>query len=61
MPRLRPAIRVLNSDAEHHQVLFELGLLDDMDDWPLFQKQEARYAVPPEDEKHWSAHLAGSD
>ena len=28
----------INSDAEHNQVLYELGLLDDDDDWNLFCK-----------------------
>ena len=28
----------INSDAEHNQVLYELRLLDDDDDWNLFCK-----------------------
>lgn len=33
----------INSEEEHIQVLFELGLLDDMEDWELFKEQEKRF------------------
>ncbi len=33
----------IDTDREHLQVLFVLGLLDDMDSWSLFQAQEARF------------------
>ena len=33
--------RPIDDDAEHHRVLFELGLLDDQEDWPLFQQMQA--------------------
>lgn len=45
MPRFQP----IDSDAEHHRVLAELGHLDDLEDWPLFQQQEARYSKLEED------------
>lgn len=61
MPKLRPVIRLINAEAQHHQVLFELGLLDDSEDWPLFQKQEARYAPSPEEDEHWLKYLAGTN
>lgn len=32
----------INNDKEHHLVLFELGLLDDNDDWSLYVIQENR-------------------
>jgi hypothetical protein len=28
----------IDTDAEHNQVLYELGILDDDDDWQLFCK-----------------------
>lgn len=30
---------------EYYQILFELGLLDDEEDWELYKKQELRYPV----------------
>ena len=30
---------------EYHKILFELGLLDDEEDWELYKLQEARYEV----------------
>ncbi len=38
-----PAFRPVDTDAEHHRILCELGLLDDMDNWPMYQAQEARF------------------
>ena len=34
---------IIDSQKEHNQVLYELGLLDDMDDWELYEKQEDKY------------------
>ena len=34
---------VIDDDSEHHRILFDLGLLDDEEDWKLFQEQENRY------------------
>lgn len=31
---------VIDTESEHNLVLFELGILDDMDDWNLFKQQE---------------------
>lgn len=31
---------IIDTDEEHIKVLFELKILDDMEDWELFQKQE---------------------
>ena len=36
-------ISIIDSEKEHNQVLYELGLLDDMDDWELYEKQEDKY------------------
>lgn len=33
-------IDTIDNDKEHNKVLFELGILDDMEDWELYQKQE---------------------
>jgi hypothetical protein len=35
--------KIIDDDSEHHRILFELGLLDDDDDWKLFQEQERQY------------------
>lgn len=34
-------MKFIDNDAEHNQVLYELGLLDDDDDWNLFCKMQA--------------------
>ena len=33
------------TNKEYHLILFELGLLEDSDDWDLYKKQELRYPV----------------
>jgi hypothetical protein len=33
-------IDTIDNEKEHNQILFELGILDDLEDWSLFQKQE---------------------
>lgn len=33
---------------EYHKILFDLGLLDDEEDWELYQLQEKRYAISEE-------------
>ena len=30
-------------DKEHNQILYELGILDDEEDWPLFQKMQREH------------------
>lgn len=40
-----PVFRPVDTDIEHHHILSELGLLDDMDNWPMYQEQEARFSV----------------
>lgn len=32
--------KVIDNEKEHHQVLYELGLLDDDDNYQLFLQQE---------------------
>lgn len=31
------------SEEEHNRILFELGLLDDMEDWSLFLEQKRKF------------------
>ena len=38
MPRFRP----IDNDEEHHRILLEMGVLDDLENWPLYQEQERR-------------------
>ena len=32
-------------NEEHIEVLYSLGVLDDMDDWSLYQEQERNYEL----------------
>ncbi len=36
-------LKVIDSEKEHNEVLFQLGILDDMEDWQLYQRQEDRF------------------
>jgi hypothetical protein len=36
-------MKYINNDAEHYQILFDLGLLDDDEDWKMYQEQERRF------------------
>lgn len=42
-------IDTIDNEKEHNKVLFELGILDDMEDWPLYQKQEDRFNAITDD------------
>lgn len=33
----------IDTDVEHYQILLDLGILDDMEDWEMYQKQESKY------------------
>lgn len=33
---------------EYYKILFDLGILDDEEDWELYQEQELRYDIEPE-------------
>ena len=46
-------MKYIDSDKEHHQVLYELGILDDDEDWPLFQKMQKEQDAQDPDEKTW--------
>jgi hypothetical protein len=32
--------KMIDEDQEHQKILFELGFLDDLENWELYQKQE---------------------
>ena len=34
---------VIDDSDKHHKILFDLGILDDMEDWEMYQKQESKY------------------
>ncbi len=36
-------LKFINNREEHLAVLRRLNLLDDMDDWPMYQEQEREY------------------
>ena len=33
-------MKFIDSQKEHNQILYELGILDDEEDWPLFQQMQ---------------------
>ena len=33
----------INNDLEHFKILFELGILDDLEDWEMYKEQEKRF------------------
>jgi hypothetical protein len=47
--KLLKEIDTIDNEKEHNKVLFELGILDDMEDWPLYQKQEDRFNAITDD------------
>ncbi len=36
-------MKTIDNDIEHYQILCDLGILDDMEDWAMYQKQELKY------------------
>lgn len=45
-------IKYIDNDEEHYQILYELGHLDDLEDWYLFCKQEERYDIDIDNETY---------
>jgi hypothetical protein len=43
----------INNKKDHIQVLYELGILDDEEDWPLFQKMQAEEMANDPDDETW--------
>lgn len=35
--------KFIDNEDEHYKILTELGVLDDLEDWELFQTQEERF------------------
>lgn len=42
-PHLERRGFLLHNEKEHHLILVQLGILDDMEDWPLYQGQQNKY------------------
>lgn len=40
----KESFKTIDSKKEHYQTLFKLGILDDEEDWELYQKQEDKYS-----------------
>jgi hypothetical protein len=36
-------MKFIDSQKEHNQILYELGILDDEEDWPLFQQMQREH------------------
>ena len=36
-------MKFIDSQKEHNQILYELGILDDEEDWPLFQRMQREH------------------
>jgi predicted house-cleaning NTP pyrophosphatase (Maf/HAM1 superfamily) len=36
-------VHIIDNEREHHQVLRALGILDDLEDWKLFEEQELEF------------------
>lgn len=51
--------KVIDSDKEHVEILFELRQLDDMDNWELYQQQE-RLLDNDIDVDTWRKYTKGS-
>jgi hypothetical protein len=46
-------MKYIDNDKEHHQILYKLGLLDDEEDWPLFQKMQREQMDNDPDDDTW--------
>lgn len=46
-------MKFIDNDKEHNQVLYELGLLDDDDDWNLFCKMQREQMENDPDSETW--------
>lgn len=36
-------MKFIDNEKEHNQILYELGILDDEEDWALFQKMQREH------------------
>ena len=46
-------VKFINTREEHNQVLFDLGLLDDDDDWPLYCKLQEKLEDDIDIKTYW--------
>ena len=49
-------MKFIDDDKEHIQILYELGILDDEEDWPLFQKMQREQEIDI-DTDTWSKYM----
>lgn len=50
------------TEKEYHEILADLGILDDEEDWELYQKQEKRYGPNSDEEAEvWEKYLKDCD
>ena len=50
-------MKYIDNDNEHKQILYELGLLDDEEDWLLYQKMVAEDLANEPDEDTWHKYM----
>jgi hypothetical protein len=50
-------MKFIDSDKEHVQVLYELGILDDDDNWELFQKMQGEVIANDPDIETWFRYM----
>lgn len=46
-------MKYIDNDKEHHQILYQLGILDDEEDWLLYQKMQAEEVANDPDDETW--------
>jgi hypothetical protein len=46
-------MKFIDNDKEHHQVLYELGILDDEEDWNLYCKMQGEFIELTIDSDTW--------
>lgn len=49
-------MKFIDDDKEHIQILYELGILDDEEDWPLFQKMQQAQMDKDPDSETWQKY-----
>ena len=49
-------MKFIDDDKEHIQILYELGILDDEEDWPLFQKMQREQMDKDPDSETWQKY-----
>lgn len=49
------------TQKEYHQILFELGILDDEEDWELYKQQEAKFNQILDTHEHLYTRCMGTN